>query len=42
LLRELKPRGAFVFQLLLAGNVLSALVHPFFTAAFCYLLVVSR
>jgi glycosyltransferase XagB len=41
LLRELKPRGAFVFQLLLAGNVLSALVHPFFTAAFCYLLVVK-
>ena len=41
LLRELKPPGAFVFQLLLAGNVLSALVHPLFMAAFCYLLVVK-
>jgi cellulose synthase/poly-beta-1,6-N-acetylglucosamine synthase-like glycosyltransferase len=40
LLRDLKPRGAFAFQLLLAGNVLSALVHPFFSAAFCYLLFV--
>ena len=41
LLRDLKPGGALAFQLLLAGNVLSALVHPFFTAAFCYLLFVK-
>ncbi len=41
LLRDLKPGGALAFQLLLAGNVLSALIHPFFSAAFCYLLFVK-
>jgi glycosyltransferase XagB len=39
LLRELHPAGAFAFQLLLAGNVLAALVHPIFMAALCYLLL---
>jgi cellulose synthase/poly-beta-1,6-N-acetylglucosamine synthase-like glycosyltransferase len=41
LLKDLGLGGALAFQLLLAGNVLSALVHPLFTAAFCYLLVVK-
>jgi glycosyltransferase XagB len=36
---ELNFAGAFTFQLLLAGNVLSALVHPFFMAVLCYLLL---
>jgi hypothetical protein len=31
--QDLNPAGAFTFQLLLAGNVLSALVHPIFMAA---------
>jgi glycosyltransferase XagB len=39
LLRDLNPAGAFTFQLLLAGNVLSALVHPFFMAGLCYVLL---
>jgi cellulose synthase/poly-beta-1,6-N-acetylglucosamine synthase-like glycosyltransferase len=39
LLRELTPAGAFTFQLLLAGNVLAALVHPVFMAALCYALL---
>jgi len=37
--RDLKPTGAFTFQLLLAGNVLSALVHPLFMAMLAYLLL---
>jgi glycosyltransferase XagB len=37
--RDLNPIGAFTFQLLLAGNVLSALVHPFFMAVLAYLLL---
>jgi glycosyltransferase XagB len=37
--RNLKPAGAFTFQLLLAGNVLSALVHPLFMAMLAYLLL---
>jgi hypothetical protein len=36
LLRELGPAGALTFQLLLAGNVLSALVHPLFMAVLAY------
>lgn len=39
--RDLGWRGAVAFQLLLAGNVLSALIHPFFTVALCYLLIVK-
>jgi glycosyltransferase XagB len=39
LLRELAPTGAFTFQLLLAGNVLSALVHPVFMAVLGYILL---
>jgi cellulose synthase/poly-beta-1,6-N-acetylglucosamine synthase-like glycosyltransferase len=39
LLRDLNPAGAFTFQLLLAGNVLSALVHPIFMAGLCYVLL---
>jgi len=41
LLRELKPAGAIVFQLFLACNVLSALIHPVFTAALCYSLLAA-
>jgi cellulose synthase/poly-beta-1,6-N-acetylglucosamine synthase-like glycosyltransferase len=41
LLRELGPAGTIVFQLLFAGNVLSALVHPVFAAGFCYALFAS-
>ena len=41
LLRDLKLGGALAFQLLLAGNVLSALVHPFFMGALGCLLVVK-
>jgi cellulose synthase/poly-beta-1,6-N-acetylglucosamine synthase-like glycosyltransferase len=37
--RDLNPAGAFAFQLLLAGNVLSALVHPIFMAVLGYLLL---
>ena len=39
LLRELGSAGAFTFQLLLAGNVLAALVHPIFMAGLCYVLL---
>jgi cellulose synthase/poly-beta-1,6-N-acetylglucosamine synthase-like glycosyltransferase len=39
LLRELGPAGALTFQLLLAGNVLSALVHPLFMALLAYYLL---
>jgi glycosyltransferase XagB len=39
LMRELAPAGAFSFQLLLAGNVLAALVHPIFMAVLCYVLL---
>ena len=39
LLRDLGPAGAFTFQLLLAGNVLAALVHPFFMVALCCVLL---
>ncbi len=41
LLRELGPLGAISFQLLFAGNVLSALVHPVFMAGLCYALLVA-
>jgi cellulose synthase/poly-beta-1,6-N-acetylglucosamine synthase-like glycosyltransferase len=37
--RDLKPAGALAFQVLLAGNVLSALVHPIFMAMLAYLLL---
>ena len=37
--QDLNPAGAFAFQLLLAGNVLSALVHPIFMAALGVLLL---
>ena len=36
LLRELKPAGFSVFQLLVGGSVLAALVHPFFLLAFLW------
>lgn len=36
LVRDLGPAGTLVFQLLFAGNVLSALVHPIFMAGLCY------
>jgi cellulose synthase/poly-beta-1,6-N-acetylglucosamine synthase-like glycosyltransferase len=39
--RDLNPTGTFAFQLLLAGNVLSALVHPIFMAALAYLLLIK-
>ncbi|MGH7248649.1 MAG: hypothetical protein ACREH9_11140, partial [Pseudomonadota bacterium] len=39
LVRELTATGAVAFQLFLACNVLSALVHPFFMAALCYALI---
>ncbi len=39
LVRELNPAGAVVFQLLLGGNILAALVHPFFMAGLCYALI---
>ncbi len=39
LMRELGPAGTIAFQLFLACNVLSALVHPFFMAALCYSLM---
>ncbi len=39
LIRDLNPAGAFTFQLLLAGNVLSALIHPIFMAVLCYMLL---
>jgi glycosyltransferase XagB len=39
LMRELAPAGAFTFQLLLAGNVLAALVHPIFMAVLCTMLL---
>jgi glycosyltransferase XagB len=39
LLRDLSPAGAFTFQLLLAGNVLAALVHPIFMVGLCYILL---
>jgi cellulose synthase/poly-beta-1,6-N-acetylglucosamine synthase-like glycosyltransferase len=41
LLRDLGPAGVFAFQLLLAGNVLAALVHPFFMAALCCVLLTN-
>jgi hypothetical protein len=41
LLRDLGPAGVFAFQLLLAGNVLAALVHPVFTVALCYALLMN-
>jgi len=39
LLRELGAAGTLAFQLLLAGNVLAALVHPLFMAVLAYLLL---
>jgi len=39
LVHELKPAGAIAFQLFLACNVLSALIHPVFMAGLCYSLV---
>ena len=40
LVRELSATGALAFQLLLACNVLAALVHPLFMAMLCYELIV--
>ena len=37
--QDLNPVGGFTFQLLLAGNVLSALVHPIFMTALGVLLL---
>jgi cellulose synthase/poly-beta-1,6-N-acetylglucosamine synthase-like glycosyltransferase len=37
--RDLNPAGALAFQLLLAGNVLSALVHPIFMVSLAFLLL---
>jgi cellulose synthase/poly-beta-1,6-N-acetylglucosamine synthase-like glycosyltransferase len=39
LTRDLGPAGFSAFQLFLACNVLSALVHPIFMAALCYSLI---
>lgn len=39
LLRELSPAGAVAFQLFLACNVFSALIHPLFMAVLCYYLL---
>ncbi len=39
LLRELTPAGAAALQLVLAGNVLAALIHPVFMAALFYSLL---
>jgi cellulose synthase/poly-beta-1,6-N-acetylglucosamine synthase-like glycosyltransferase len=39
LLRELSPAGAVAFQLFLACNVFSALIHPLFMAVLCYYLI---
>jgi cellulose synthase/poly-beta-1,6-N-acetylglucosamine synthase-like glycosyltransferase len=36
LVRDIGVAGTLVFQLLFAGNVLSALVHPIFMAGLCY------
>jgi hypothetical protein len=41
LVRELGLVGAFTFQLFLACNVLSALVHPIYMGALCYYLLVQ-
>jgi glycosyltransferase XagB len=41
LLRELQPAGAAAFQLLLAANVLAALIHPVFMVALGYTLLAS-
>jgi len=41
LLRDLGPSGAIAFQLLFAGSVLSALVHPLFLAGLCYALFIT-
>jgi len=41
LLRDLGFSGAVAFQLLFAGNVLSALVHPLVLLGFCYALFVA-
>jgi glycosyltransferase XagB len=42
LVRELTPAGAITFQLFLAGNVLAALIHPFFMFGLCYSLLAVR
>jgi glycosyltransferase XagB len=42
LLRELGLAGAIAFQLFLACNVLSALVHPIYMAILCYYLFAQR
>ena len=39
LVRELSPPASATFQLLLACNILAALIHPFFMAFLCYDLV---
>ena len=39
LVRELTLGGALAFQLVLACNVLAALVHPFFMVGLCYSLL---
>jgi glycosyltransferase XagB len=41
LLHDLGLSGAIAFQLLFAGSVLSALVHPLFLAGLCYALVAA-
>jgi cellulose synthase/poly-beta-1,6-N-acetylglucosamine synthase-like glycosyltransferase len=41
LLRELNPLGALTFQLLLACNVLAALVHPLCMGVLCYSLLAA-
>jgi len=41
LLRELHPAGAIAFQLLLAANVLAALIHPAFMVGLGYAVFVS-
>ena len=41
LVRELNPAGAIAFQLLLACNVLAALVHPLFMAGLGYSLLAA-
>jgi glycosyltransferase XagB len=39
LVREVGASGAIAFQLFLACNVLASLIHPFFMAALCYVLL---
>ncbi len=41
LLRDLRPAGAVAFQLLLACNVVAALIHPLFMAGLAYSLLAA-